>query len=102
MGGRAVAADSGAFTLAGQAANLLVAYVLTADSGAFTLTGQDATLTYTPVGSYSLTAESGTFVLTGQAVTLTYSGEDTGGTGPTDFYVEIVDTGAWVSAVLVG
>lgn len=46
-------------------------YTLTADSGSFTLTGQAATLTYTPgPQSYTLTADSGSFSLTGQDVRL--------------------------------
>lgn len=56
-------AAQGAFTLAGQAANLLVARKLTAEQGSFSLSGQAATLTF----GYGLTAAAGSFALTGQA-----------------------------------
>lgn len=68
-----IAAEVGAFTLAGQDASLVKFVGVVAQVGTFTLTGQDAQFTRT------LVADRGTFTVTGQA-----AGLDTavlGGTG---------------------
>lgn len=59
-------ADSGSYTLSGQAAGLVHNRVLTADPGSYTLAGQDAVLSRGRV----LTADAGSYTLTGQAAAL--------------------------------
>ena len=61
-------AQSGDYSVAGQDAALIASRRLAADSEAFALTGQNADLTYTPItgNTYTLSASSGSFVLTGQ------------------------------------
>lgn len=71
---RIVVGDAGAYSLAGQDADLRKSKVLQGDAGAYVLAGQDATLTYTPVGGYTLTCDAGAFVIGGQDATLTFSG----------------------------
>lgn len=63
---RTLIADFGAFSLSGQAANLLRSARLVASQGSFALAGQAAGL----VASRKLVADVGTFALAGQAVTL--------------------------------
>lgn len=62
-------AETGAFTLSGQASDLSVSRSLQADTGSFALTGQDAAFSL----GRSLTAETGAFSLAGQAAALTVS-----------------------------
>jgi hypothetical protein len=56
--------DSGAFTLDGKSAGLVVDRVLTSETGDFNLSGQDAELDEDNV--FTLTAEAGSLVLTGE------------------------------------
>lgn len=90
-GGFTLTAESGSYTLTGQAAGLLAARTVVAEQGSYALTGQDATLTKSILllaeqGSYALTgqsaglfasrqllAEQGAYALSGQDATLTYT-----------------------------
>lgn len=65
-------ADTGTYTLTGQAAALTVSRVLTAEQGTLTLTGQDAAL----VVSRRLVAETGMYVLSGQDAVLVTGDEE--------------------------
>jgi hypothetical protein len=72
-GGYTLAADSGSYSLTGQAAALRATRELDGAAGSYTLTGQDATLTYTPAGgggAFTLTADPGSYALTGVAAGL--------------------------------
>ncbi|NIA67909.1 hypothetical protein HBA54_04825 [Pelagibius litoralis] len=59
--GASVTAESGSYSVTGNAANTLVAHRLIADAGAYALTGQDAA---TLIG-YHLDAQTGSYTLTG-------------------------------------
>lgn len=90
-GGYTLTAETGVFTLAGQAAGLAAARRLTAASGAFALTGQAAGLKSgrkiaAAAGAFALSGQAaglraarrlssaaGAFALTGQAATLIYT-----------------------------
>lgn len=66
--GYTITADAGAFTLTGNAANLISGKYVAADVGAFTLTGNAASLVYSPVANYSVAANTGVFTMTGKDV----------------------------------
>ena len=84
-------ADSGSYTLSGQAANTLYARIMSGEQGSYALSGVDALLvksgsysfnaefgSYTLVGAnalvdLSMNAAQGSYVLTGQAATLTFT-----------------------------
>lgn len=69
-----IIAETGAYTLTGNAAGLKVGRQIAAGLGAFTLTGNAATLTYSGgSGAYTLIADAGTFTLTGNAAALRVS-----------------------------
>jgi len=90
-GSYTLTAESGAYTLAGQAAGLQAARTLAADAGSYTLMGQDVAMQrgqrlVADAGSYTLTgvaavlatarvlaADAGAYALNGQAVGLTYT-----------------------------
>lgn len=61
-------ANAGAYSLTGQAADLLRATVLSANSGAYVISGQAATLDYNQ--QRVLSANAGTYAVSGQAATL--------------------------------
>jgi hypothetical protein len=65
-------ADSGSFSLTGQAASLLKGSLLAAASGSYVLTGSAASLSYTTATGYTLTADSGVFNLAGADASLLY------------------------------
>ena len=90
-GGYTLTADSGSYSLSGQAANTLYARIMAGEQGSYTLSGVDALLVKSgsysfnaEVGSYmlvgvnalvdlSMNAAQGSYALTGQAATLTFA-----------------------------
>jgi hypothetical protein len=81
---RKITADAGTFALTGQATNLLASRKLTSEAGTFALTGNAANLSKTTVGAFTLTADTGTFTLTGQAAGLTAQRKVTADAGSFD------------------
>jgi hypothetical protein len=65
-GSYSLAADTGSYSLSGQAAALSASRTITAAQGSYALTGQDANL----LRGFPLAAVQGSYLLTGQAATL--------------------------------
>ena len=64
--------ETGAYTLSGQEASLLMGRRLSADAGAYVVSGQDAVLLL----ARRVAASAGSYSLNGQTVTLVYSGAE--------------------------
>ena len=67
---RLIAAGQGSYTLSGQAAILKAARLIAAAQGSYTLNGRDASLIYSGSGNKTISAGQGSYALTGQAATL--------------------------------
>ena len=64
---RAISADAGAYSLNGQAAQTLRAAFLSLDAGSYAITGQDASFVY----GQAISADAGDYSITGQIADLT-------------------------------